>query len=251
MTRTSSNANAVDHFLRQSLATGALPVPELEQKARIAGLLGERQRIAHAKIFKGAKKRLAIRSARNGFGPGGEWVWILDQQSVQTQLNGADLPVTETIVSEIHVAAAKKVSAKGYYIAAGESRVPVGWIMGVAALEGRSPPTDVQPHRWECFVDDCVRFLAAEENGAERAATLGWDDLALFAARTRPLDHQASAGLLWHVGAGHIVELHRDWAVIERAEDRSRRVHHRRRLDRRKVSLPWTWLRQKAIASRG
>jgi hypothetical protein len=176
----------------------------------------------------------------------------LDQQSSQTPTKSADLPVTVAVVSEIHVEAAKEVSAKaGVDVAAGESRVPASWTRGVAALERRSPPTDVQPHRWERFVDDCVRFLAAKENGAGRAATLGWDDLALFAARPRPLDHQGSAGLLWHVNGGRIVELHRDWAVIERAEDRSRRVHHRRHPDPRNVTLPWTWPRQRKSASRG
>jgi hypothetical protein len=238
------HAVIVTEFLRNVLAGGALGVPKLEAMARAAGLLSEVQRITHAKVFKQAKKSLGIRSVRNGFGSGGEWVWVLDQQSAQTQSDGAGLPVTETIVPEIHVEAAKEVSAKvGVDVALGESRVPVDWTMGVAALERRSPPTGVQPHRWECFVDDCVRFLGAKENGAERAATLGWDDLALFAARTRPLDHQASAGLLWHVNGGRIVELHRDWAVIERAEDRSRRVHHRRSLDPRTVTLPWTGLR--------
>ena len=86
-------------------------------------------------------------------------------------------------------------------------------------------------------MDDCVTFLGAKENGGERAATLGWDDLALFAARARPLDHQGSAGLLWHVNGGRIVELRHDWAVIERAEDGSRRVHHRRRLVPRTVTF--------------
>jgi hypothetical protein len=239
-------------FLRNVLAGGALGVPKLEAMARAAGLLGEGQRITHAKVFKQAKKSLGIRSVRSGFGSGGEWVWVLDQQSAQTQFNGADLPVTETEtdVLEIPVEAAKEVSAKaGVDVAPGERRVPVGWTMGVAALEGRSPPIDVQRHRWERFVDDCVRFLAAEGNGAERAAKLGWNDLALFAARPRPLDHQASAGLLWHVNGGRIVELHRDWAVIERAEDRSQRIYHRRRLDPRTVGLPWTWFRQKVPAS--
>jgi hypothetical protein len=241
------HAVIVTEFLRNVLAGGSIGVPQLEEMAREAGLLGEGQRITHAKVFKQAKKSLGIRSGRNGFGSGGQWVWVLDQQSAQKQLDGAELPVAEAVALEIHVDAPKEVSAKvGVEVAAGESRAPVGWTMGVAALERRSPPTDVQPHRWKCFVDDCVRFLAAEENGAERAATLGWDDLALFAARPRPLDHQGSAGLLWHVNGGRIVELHRDWAVIERAEDRSRRVHHRRRLDPRTVTLPWTWLRQKA-----
>jgi hypothetical protein len=245
------HAGIVTEFLRNVLAGGSIGVPKLEALARSSGLLTEGQRITHAKVFKQAKKSIGIRSVRNGFGSGGEWVWVLDQQSAHKQLDSPELPVAEAVASEIHVKAAEEVSAKvGVDIAAGESRVPAGWTRGVAALERRGPPTDVQPHRWECFVDDCVRFLAAEDNGAEHAATLGWDDLALFAARTRPLDHQGSAGLLWHVNGGRIVELHRDWAVIERAEDRSRRVHHRRHLDSRTVTLPWTWLRQKAAASR-
>jgi hypothetical protein len=246
------HAGIVTEFLRNALAGGALGVPKLEAMARAAGLLGEDQRITHAKAFKQVKKALGIRSVRNGFGSGGEWVWVLDQQPAQTQLDGAEQPVAEALALEIHVEAAKEVSAKvGVDVAAGESRVPARWTMGVAALERRRPPTDVQPHRWERFVNDCADFLAAKENGAERAATLGWDDLALFAARPRPLDHQASAGLLWHVNGGRIVELHRDWAVIERAEDRSRRIYHRRRPDPRNVTLPWTWLRQRPSASRG
>ena len=246
------HAGIVTEFLRNVLACGAVGVPHLEAMARAAGLLGEGQRITHAKVFKQAKKSLGIRSVRDGFGSGGAWTWVLEHQSSRTPTKSADLPVAKTIASELHVEAAKEVLAiGGVDAAAGESRVPVGWTMGAAALERRSPPPDVQPHRWECFVDDCVRFLAAEENGAERAATLGWDDLALFAARTRPLDHQGSAGLLWHVNGGRVVELHRDWAVIERAEDGSRRVYHRRRLDPRIVTLPWTGLRQKASTSRG
>jgi hypothetical protein len=250
------HAGIVTEFLRNVLACGALGVPKLEAMSRAAELLGEGQRITDAKVFKQAKKSLGIRSVRSGFGSGGGWVWVLDQQPAQTQLDGAEIPFAEAVASEIHVEAAveaaKEVSAKvDVDVAVGQSRVPVSWTMGVVALEGRSPPTDVQPHRWERFVDDCSRFLAAEENGAERAATLGWDDLALFAARPRPLDHQAGAGLLWHVNGGRIVELHRDWALIERAEDRSRRVYHRRRPEPRNVTLPWTWPRQGKSASRG
>jgi hypothetical protein len=242
-----SRPHAVTEFLRNVLACGALGVLQLEAMARAAGLLGEGQRITHAKVFKQAKKSLGIRSVRDGFGCGGAWAWVLDQQSSQAPTKSADPPVSGTAAAKTDVVAKREASTKDNIdVAAGESRVPVGWMVGVAALVRRSPPTDVQPHRWERFVHDCVNFLAAKENGAERAATLGWDDLALFAARTRPLDHLGSAGLLWHVNGGRIVELHRDWAVIERAEDRSRRVHHRRRLDPRTVTLPWTWLRQKA-----
>ena len=67
-------------FLRDVLAGGALGVPKLEAMARTAGLLGEGQRITHAKVFKKAKKSLGIRSVRNGFGDGGEWLWRLERR---------------------------------------------------------------------------------------------------------------------------------------------------------------------------
>ena len=67
-------------FLRDVLAGGALGVPKLEAMARTAGLLGEGQRITHAKVFKKAKKSLGIRSVRNGFGDAGEWLWRLERQ---------------------------------------------------------------------------------------------------------------------------------------------------------------------------
>jgi hypothetical protein len=64
---------------------------------------------------------------------------------------------------------------------------------------------------------------------AERAA-LGWDAPALFGCcRHRPLDRPGSAGLLWAINGGRLVELHRDWAVVELA-DGSWRIFNRRRL---------------------
>ena len=42
----------VTEFLRDALAVDSVGVPELEARARAAGLLGERQRITHAKVFK-------------------------------------------------------------------------------------------------------------------------------------------------------------------------------------------------------
>src|ERR1700704_4658237 len=49
-------------FLRAALRERARAVNKLELKARAAGLLGEGQRITHAKVFKKAKKSLGIRS---------------------------------------------------------------------------------------------------------------------------------------------------------------------------------------------
>jgi hypothetical protein len=67
-------------FLENVLAEHGLCVPELEVMARAAGLLGQRQSITHAKVFKKAKKSLGIRSIRNGFGDGGEWLWRLERR---------------------------------------------------------------------------------------------------------------------------------------------------------------------------
>ena len=51
----------VAEFLRNVLASDALGVPKLEARARAAGLLGEGQRITHAKVFKRTKKFLGIK----------------------------------------------------------------------------------------------------------------------------------------------------------------------------------------------
>jgi hypothetical protein len=119
-------------------------------------------------------------------------------------------------------------------------RIPSGWIEGVARLSHRCPPTDIPPHRWRQFLNDCTKFLASPGEWAERAAALGWDAVALFGCcRHRPLDRPGSAGLLWVINGGRLVELHRDWAVVELAENGSRRIFERRRLDAENVRLPW------------
>ena len=67
----------VTAFLRESLAGGAQDVLALEAMARTEGLLGDRQRITHAKPFKRGKRSLRIRSVRAGFGTNGVWRWEL------------------------------------------------------------------------------------------------------------------------------------------------------------------------------
>jgi hypothetical protein len=121
--------------------------------ARAAGLLGEHQRITHAKLFKKAKKSLGIRSVRNGFGCAGEWLWLLE--SPAPLLVEPPSPVAP--------------------------RTHSSWIEGVARLGYHRPPIDIPPHRWRQFLGDCNNFLTSAENWAERAARLGLDALALFA----------------------------------------------------------------------
>ena len=67
----------VAEFLKLALAEGPCAVPKLEATARAAGLLGERQRITDAKVFKRAKQSVGIKSVRAGFGGRGEWRWQL------------------------------------------------------------------------------------------------------------------------------------------------------------------------------
>ena len=79
------------------------------------------------------------------------------------------------------------------------------------------------------------------EDCAARAARLGWDAIGLFGcAARRPLDYSASAGLLWAMNGGRLVELHRDWAVIDVPLQTRQRVFDRRKVERTKISLPWT-----------
>jgi hypothetical protein len=56
-------------FLRKRLAKGPVLVSELEVAARAVGLLGNAQRITHAKLFKRAKE-----VSRHSIGS--EWIWI-------------------------------------------------------------------------------------------------------------------------------------------------------------------------------
>jgi protein SCO1/2 len=65
-----------------TLANGTLSVPKLEAKARAAGLLGDHQRVTHAKLFERAKKSLGIGFTRAGFGTGGEWRGALPEKTL-------------------------------------------------------------------------------------------------------------------------------------------------------------------------
>jgi hypothetical protein len=89
-------------------------------------------------------------------------------------------------------------------------------------------------------VDDCKNFLSSSGHWANRVAGLGWDAMALFGcAPKRPLDYFGSAGLLWAINGGRLVELRRDWAVIDVPLHRSQRIFDRRKVDPAKITLPW------------
>ena len=121
-----------------------------------------------------------------------------------------------------------------------QSRKRHYWVEGVTRLRPDRPPNDVPRHRWAQFVQDCTTFLSPSENWAERAYKLGWNATALFGcAPRRPLDYAGSAGLMWAMNGGRLIELHRDWAVIDLPVNRSQRIFYRRNVDPAKVTLPW------------
>jgi len=203
----------VAEFLATRLDKGPLLVSELERRAREAGLLGNDQPITHAKPFKKAKMSLGIRSVRSGFGGAGEWLWLLETKS--------NPPIAEPV-------------------AAIGPRAPSAWIEGIGHLHYHHPLADIPPHRWRQFLDDCNNFLTSDVAWAERAATLGWDAIALFGCcRSRPLANLSCAGLLWVINGGRLIELHRDWAVIGLAVNGSERIFQRRRGNAADVLLPW------------
>jgi len=112
-------------FLRKALAAKAVGVPQLDMMARAAGLLGERQSITQAKVFRRAKNALDIRSIRDGFGAGGGWASELPRRSEERE------PCASPVVPQLT-----------------ERLVPGEWMDGVARLEQHRPPADVPRHRW-------------------------------------------------------------------------------------------------------
>jgi putative DNA primase/helicase len=65
-------------FLRELLAMGAMPVTEIEQEARGAGLLGSDSPISQNKSFRSARGILGITPRRQGgTADKGQWVWEL------------------------------------------------------------------------------------------------------------------------------------------------------------------------------
>jgi len=227
---------AIRDFLKRTLADGALSVGELEAKARAAGLLSDHQQIRHAKAFKKAKKLLGIQSLRDGFGTGGKWDWFMPRQAAPEIVSVANTDLATNVQRRVRNS---ELPDKSF--AASESpSVVQRWLEGVQRLDYVRSPAAVPPIRWQLFLGDCHSFLSSSEKWAERAAALGWNALALFGCHgTRPLEHLGSAGLLWAINGGKLAELHREWAVIERGNDKSRQIFHRRRQDEAMITFPW------------
>jgi hypothetical protein len=223
---------AVLAFLRGAFADGPLSVVRLEVEARGAMLLGEAQSITHAKAFKRAKRELAIRSVREGFGEAGEWFWALPQHPSLDVAQSAGRPSTTAGKPE-------DLSGLEPQPQPGGIGVPRQWVDGIASLRRQRAPADVPLHRWRLFIDDCERFLDPETIWAARAPALGWDALSLFGcAPTQPLAHLQVAGLLWALRGGKLIRLYPHSASIE-ISDGSHRVFNRRAIYGAQIVLAW------------
>jgi hypothetical protein len=191
-------------FLQTVLADGPVPVPEIETRARAAGLLGARQRVTHAKRFKRAKAMLGIQSVPKGFGGGGAWAWALPSTETTAATASADHLSSEAPVPAIQIEP-ESVVAYSDSIATVQCilpkvapaidaeldlppafrdivGVPRGCLEGIARLNRMRHPSDVPPHRWALFVTDCQKFICSTEGWAQRAVNLGWDAFSLLAA---------------------------------------------------------------------
>jgi hypothetical protein len=67
----------VAEFLTEILADGPVDVPEVERRARLAGLLGDTKRIRENKAFRAARNHLGVQFKHEGFGAGSRYVLSL------------------------------------------------------------------------------------------------------------------------------------------------------------------------------
>jgi hypothetical protein len=142
---------AVNAFLREVLTKGPVAVIELEQRARKVRLLGGRQRITDAKVFKRAKKLLGVQSKRGGFGRGGEWFWELSIRS-------------STLVADTTANTAPKTQVSVAYVEDHSRPEPCSSRGPTVRSTSDSPPTEkTRSHR----------FPLEWEKGVERFITDG------------------------------------------------------------------------------
>jgi hypothetical protein len=239
-------ASPVAAFLQSALAGGAVPVAAIDEKARAAELIGDRQTITDSKKFKAAKAALHIRSYRVGFGPGAVWFWALPAPSSRPTVESLGHPAPDAPVpviydddhssSEIQAPiVALRADAEVATDDASTRRVPFDWVRGIELLQLRSRPLGIPAQRWRVFIEDCRRFLASP--WAERAAELGWGTESVFGSRFQPPHaHLGSSGLLWNLAGGEILRLYKDGATIK---SKDKEHSFQRRPGCMTSSLPW------------
>jgi hypothetical protein len=255
-----ATTSLVSRFLEFALADGPVAVTDIEAKARAARLLGPGQKITDAKLFRRSKTRLCIRSVRIGFGGAGRWCWELPTPAGSTASERPEQPATKDVPPraiyverhsepeegsvEVRFPPVQMPGSKTCGIARMDEIGGVAtWIDGVAILDPNRAVAGIPPLRWRQFIDDCKAFLDPAKGCAEGAYGKGWSTLDLFGCNpSQPLAHLGVAGLLWAVNGGRVIEVHPGWAMIEHANNGSRRNFDQRRSRQASLTLPW-WIR--------
>jgi hypothetical protein len=228
-------ASQIKSFLADALAGGKMTVAALQERARAAGLLGERQTITDSKGFRSAKAALGVRSHRIGFGRGAIWFWVLPAPPASEVTIPVTLPVdVYEVAPSDHPPETPPCYAESLH--GRPHGVPLDWAQGVAILQLRPRPSGIPGHRGRLFVDDVKRFIGTPQ--AERAAQLGWDIAELLGSHYEtPHEHLGKSGLLWNLAGGQIVRIHVDGADLLAADGRLRRFQ--RRPIQMMVFRPW------------
>ncbi len=87
------------------------------------------------------------------------------------------------------------------------------------------------------------RFSIRRKAGLKGPYEMDWSTFDLFGCHpSQPLAHLGVAGLLWAVNGGRVIEVHHGWAMIEQANNGSRRNFDQRRSRQASLTLPW-WIR--------
>jgi hypothetical protein len=256
-----ASRSLVSEFLGLTLADGPVAVTDIQARAREFGLLGPSQQITGAKLFKQSKKILGVQSKRVGFGAVGGWCWELPETAGSTVSRSPDQPSKDVPAGDIYV---ERPSDPNQSCAEGSTEVrlpPVQlpgseaggisrihefggvatWIEGVAILNPNRPAAGIPPLRWRQFIDDCKEFLDPADGLAERALQLGWYTFDLFGCHpSQPLAYLGLGGLLWSVNGGRVIEFHRGWAIIGKANNGLRRTFDQRRPLQANLTLPWS-----------
>jgi hypothetical protein len=248
-------------LVRSMLLQGSAAALEVQANAQRAGLLGDREQIGQSRLFRTVRKLLRVELHRQGFGPGSKIIWKLPGASPSIDEQPVDAKASDNRTDEQPEAAgvanergpvAHGDDRAGSDEARSERRVPdvplqgveklvdldpakvrvQEWSAALNRLDPNRPRRGIPPALWRGFLERCQAFVAA---WGLRAAALKWRSGDLFAVdTTNPLN----CGLVWMIGAGRVVELDREAAMILMPTGALK--VYRRRPSNVAMALPWS-----------
>jgi|SRR5215211_5978577 len=175
-----NSANSVAIWLRDALAGGALPVTELDRRARASVLIGN-EPIGQNKRFRRARRLLGVEA----YQAGRRWFWVLPACPLTDELEpppvASNYAAVEPVASGVpgisveplsESAAVTLTRASGAHatmydlpVRTSDDHAAVAavtsWAEGVANLNYSRPPRGVAAHRWHAIIADFRTFLSS------------------------------------------------------------------------------------------